>query len=79
MPDLRFGGAAVQLIAMRPLEQPGEVWITLQNLSPQRQPLRWPPGWRIEPEVNPASCTTSADQLRPWQLASFRVSTPSAA
>ena len=75
-PGLRFGGDAVQLIAMRPLEQPGEVWITLQNLSPQRQPLRWPPGWRIQPEPTSEPCTNSADQLKPWQLASFRVSTP---
>jgi hypothetical protein len=66
----------VQLIAMRPLEQPGEVWITLQNLSSQRQPLRWPPGWRIQPEPTSEPCPNSADQLKPWQLASFRVSTP---
>jgi hypothetical protein len=60
-----WGSDAVQLIALRPLEQPGEAWVTLQNLSPQRQRLRWPQGWHAEPPV---------DQLRPWQLASVRVS-----
>jgi alpha-mannosidase len=62
---VNWGSDAVQLIALRPLEQSGEAWVTLQNLSPQRQRLRWPEGWHAEPSV---------DQLRPWQLASVRVS-----
>jgi alpha-mannosidase len=60
-----WGTDAVQLIALRPLEQPGEAWVTLQNLSPQRQWLRWPAGWAVAPHLA---------QLRPWQLASVRVS-----
>jgi hypothetical protein len=65
-----WGSDAVQLIALRPLEQPGEAWVTLQNLSPQRQRLCWPEGWAVEPPL---------DQLRPWQLASVRVSVALAA
>ena len=64
MAALDFGSDAVELIAMRPLEHPGQAQITLHNLSPQRQRLRWPEGWRVEPPL---------DQLRPWQLASVRI------
>ncbi|MFM8974315.1 MAG: glycoside hydrolase family 38 C-terminal domain-containing protein, partial [Vulcanococcus sp.] len=71
-----FGGDAVQLIAMRPLDGPGAVWITLQNLSPQRQRLCWPAGWQVQAESEDEQNRQAAclDQLRPWQLARFRVS-----
>jgi len=69
-----FGSAAVQVIALRPLEEPGALWITLHNLSPQRQRLTWPAGWQVQAESAAGPQAGAVDQLKPWQLASFRVS-----
>jgi alpha-mannosidase len=74
-----FGGAAVQLIALRPLEASGAMGITLHNLSPQRQRLRWPEGWQVQVDAQPGVPAGGVDQLRPWQLARFRVSLPQGA
>jgi len=71
-----FGGDAVQLIALRPLDEPGAASITLQNLSPQRQRLCWPAGWQVQWDDEPLTQVGCVDQLRPWQLARFRVSRP---
>ena len=71
-----FGGDAVQLIALRPLDEPGAASITLQNLSPQRQRLCWPAGWQVQWDDAPQTQAGCVDQLKPWQLARFRVSRP---
>ncbi|MGA0021107.1 MAG: alpha-mannosidase [Vulcanococcus sp.] len=74
-PALDLGSEALQLVQLQPLEQPGVARMTIQNLSPQRQQLRWPQGWsgrREDGEVRVPH--HAADQLLPWQLASWQVS-----
>ncbi|MFM7652854.1 MAG: alpha-mannosidase [Vulcanococcus sp.] len=63
-PALTLGDAALQWIALEPGEEAGELWLTVQNLSPLRQPLRLAPGWRQldGPAV-----------LAPWQLLRLRL------
>ena len=47
LPPLSFGDPALELIGVDPADQAGEIWVTLHNLSPVRQPLRLSPGWRV--------------------------------
>jgi alpha-mannosidase len=77
-PDLDLGSEALQIVQFQPLEQPGTARLTLQNLSPQRQQLRWPEGWSARRELapEPVAATASAgaaDRLLPWQLGSWQV------
>ena len=69
-PPLALGGEALQLVSLRPADQPGEVWATVHNLSPQRQRLHWPVGWT---QLEGPAGTPGSDQLAPWQLARFRL------
>jgi hypothetical protein len=65
----------LQLVQLQPLDQPGVARMTIQNLSPQRQQLRWPQGWRGRREEGEVPVPHHvADQLLPWQLASWQVS-----
>ncbi|MEY3963601.1 MAG: hypothetical protein RLZZ106_856, partial [Cyanobacteriota bacterium] len=82
-PDLPLGfdlgSDALQIVQVQPSAQPGLVRLTLQNLSPQRQLVRWPEGWcahRELPDEPVASCAPPAadDLLLPWQLGSWCVS-----
>lgn len=66
-----LGSEALQLVAFQPVGQSGEARITVQNLSPQRQQVCWPEGWRATPEGELGS---DAHTLAPWQLASWHVS-----
>ena len=61
-PPITLGSANLQLLELAAAEQPGVLWVSLQNLSPQRQQLQWPAGWRAP-----------LQELRPWQLARIRV------
>ena len=45
------------------LEGGAEARVVLQNLSPQRQPVRWPPGWLAD----------APNELGPWQIGSWRL------
>ena len=58
-PPLNLGDPALALIGLEPAEGAGEAWLTVQNLSPLRQPLLPSAGWRLA--EGPVS-------LRPWQL-----------
>ncbi|QVV66875.1 glycoside hydrolase family 38 C-terminal domain-containing protein [Synechococcus sp. LA31] len=76
---LDLGSDALQLVQLQPLAQPGEAQLVLQNLSPQRQCLRWPEGWRARREGLGDGAFADAqeadgDLLRPWQLGRWRVS-----
>jgi alpha-mannosidase len=76
---LDLGSDALQLVQLQPLAQPGEAQLVLQNLSPQRQRLRWPEGWRARREGLGDGAFADAqeadgDLLRPWQLGRWRVS-----
>jgi alpha-mannosidase len=63
-PPLDLGTEALQLLQLQPSSDArGEARLVLQNLSPQRQRLRWPPGWSAE----------GPDQLGPWQLGEWQV------
>jgi alpha-mannosidase len=66
-----LGSEALQLVAVQSVGQSGEARITVQNLSPQRQQVRWPEEWRATPE---GELAPDANTLAPWQLASWRVS-----
>jgi len=66
-----LGSEALQLVAFQSVGQSGEARVTLQNLSPQRQQVRWPEGWSATPE---GELGPDAHTLAPWQLASWRVS-----
>ncbi len=76
---LDLGSDSLQLVQLQPLAQPGEAQLVLQNLSPQRQRLRWPQGWRARREGLGDGAFADAqeadgDLLRPWQLGRWRVS-----
>ena len=78
LPPLRLESAALELIGLEPGDVAGEAWLTLQNLSPQRQQLRWPEGWSARREFTAgteASCASAGtgDLLLPWQLGSWLV------
>ena len=66
-----LGSEALQLVAVQSMGQSGEARITVQNLSPQRQQVRWPEGWSATPE---GALCSDLHILGPWQLASWRVS-----
>lgn len=66
-----LGSEALQLVAFQSVGQSGEARISVQNLSPQRQQVRWPEKWRATPE---GELAPDAHTLAPWQLASWRVS-----
>jgi hypothetical protein len=73
-----LGSEALQIVALQPLAQLGTARLTLQNLSPQRQQLRWPEGWSARREFTAgteASCASAGtgDLLLPWQLGSWLV------
>jgi alpha-mannosidase len=77
-PALDLGSQELQIVQLQPLEQPNTARLTLQNLSPQRQRLRWPEGWSACRELTAgsgSSCTPpgAADLLLPWQLGSWLV------
>ncbi|MBW0180333.1 MAG: alpha-mannosidase [Vulcanococcus sp.] len=77
-PTLDLGSEALQIVGLQALEQPGTARLTLQNLSPQRQQLRWPEGWSARREVTAgteAACASAGtgDLLLPWQLGSWLV------
>jgi alpha-mannosidase len=64
LPPLQCGAEALQLIALEPGETTAEAWITLQNLSPQRQCLRLSSGWRL---------VDGPTWVRPWQIVRLRL------
>jgi hypothetical protein len=73
-----LGSEALQIVGLQPFEQPGTARLTLQNLSPQRQQLRWPEGWSARREVAAGTEASRAsagtgDLLLPWQLGSWLV------
>jgi len=75
---LDLGSEALQIVGLQALEQPGTARLTLQNLSPQRQHLRWPEGWSARRELTAGTEASSAssgtgDLLLPWQLGSWLV------
>jgi len=67
-PPLDLGIEALQLVQLQPSDAQGEARLVLQNLSPQRQRLQWPPGWIAE----------GPDQLGPWQLGAWQLRCQSA-
>ena len=69
-----WGSAALQLVRLEPLPCQGQARLVLQNLSPLRQRLHWPPGWMGEREQLPCA---DPDGLAPWQLGSWCVRVPS--
>ena len=76
LPPLVFGDPALQLIGLEPGDQAGELWLTLQNLSPLRQPLRLSPGWRLLEGGLDAGGHGAMDGpvvLLPWQLQRLRL------
>ncbi|QCH15184.1 alpha-mannosidase [Synechococcus sp. CB0101] len=73
-PALDLGSTALQLVQLQPHAQPGTARLTVQNLSPQRQQLRWPQGWIARRESGEASVDLQAgDQLLPWQLGHWQI------
>jgi alpha-mannosidase len=73
-PALDLGSTALQLVQLQPHAQPGTARLTVQNLSPQRQQLRWPEGWIARRESGEASVDLQAgDQLLPWQLGHWQI------
>ena len=66
-----LGSEALHLVAFQLVGQSDEVRITVQNLSPQRQQLRWPEGWSARSE---GESGLDRSVLAPWQLASWLVS-----
>ena len=59
LPPLHLGDEALHLIAIEPGTTTAAAWLTVQNLSPQRQRLRLSAGWRL----------VDGDALvRPWQI-----------
>jgi alpha-mannosidase len=64
LPPLRFGSEALELIGLEPAETAGQVWLTLQNLSPLRQRLQLSMGWRL---------LEGSAAISPWQLVRLRL------
>ena len=75
----KCGGCDVDLL--QPGEAPGTARLVMQNLSPLRQRLQWPSGWRCRRELDPELAAAAgsgdqllqhqqleSDQLGPWQL-----------
>ncbi|MEY4360509.1 MAG: hypothetical protein RLZZ631_1995, partial [Cyanobacteriota bacterium] len=62
-PALDLGSEALQLLHLQRLEGGAEARVVLQNLSPQRQPVRWPPGWVAD----------GPNGLGPWQIGAWRL------
>jgi len=60
-----LGSPHLQLLGLRPGPAAGEALLSVQNLSPLRQPLDLGGGWQVLDDPDP--------WLRPWQLASWRV------
>ena len=76
---LDLGSEALQLVQVQPRQRPGEAQLVVQNLSPQRQRLHWPPGWCARREgmgdgAFAAAQEADGDVLRPWQLGRWRLS-----
>ena len=66
---LDFGSDALQLVHLQPLEDTAEQIVVLQNLSPLRQRICWPPGWT----ATRAEDCPGGDTLAPWQLGRWQV------
>ena len=64
LPPLRFGSEVLELIGLEPAETAGQVWLTLQNLSPLRQRLQLSMGWRL---------LEGSAAISPWQLVRLRL------
>ena len=64
MPALDLGHPALQMIGLEPADQGGGLWLSVQNLSPLRQPLRLSAGW---------SLLDGPAVLGPWQLQRLRL------
>ena len=64
LPPLRFGSEVLELIGLEPAEAAGQVWVTLQNLSPLRQRLQLSMGWRL---------LEGSAAISPWQLVRLRL------
>lgn len=64
-PALGLGSAQLDPVAIAPDEEPGVVRLTVQNLSPCRQPLELSEGWQV---IGPAE-----PLLPPWALRQLRL------
>jgi alpha-mannosidase len=63
-PPLGFGSDDLQLVGLEPGDVPGEAWLTLQNISPQRRAVQLTPGW---------SLMDGPVELGPWQFRRLRL------
>jgi alpha-mannosidase len=72
---LSFGAEALQMVHLQPIEGTASALLVLQNLSPTRQRVSWPPGVCAQRQLAASEAVPQdADGLAPWQIGRWRIS-----
>ena len=72
---LSFGAEALQMVHLLPIEGTASALLVLQNLSPTRQRVSWPPGVCAQRQLAASEAVPQdADGLAPWQIGRWRIS-----